>query len=235
MKVNEYGCPFCNEFNGKKHLSYFENTIGKKYGINKRCILETKNFVSIPSIGSFVEGYLLIVPRKHFLSFLSMPFHYTEELNSIITCLSDFYLDCYHSKFVIFEHGSSSLDNTGGMSVLHAHLHIVPYNSLFISDVKDYHFIKYNKFLVVKRNYFFRNKQNPYLFFRDIDGVYYYCENENIPSQFFRKRLCNLLGFINMGDWKEYPFIKNIEKTIVSADSYQLQTKYNKKTGGKYG
>ena len=68
-----------------------------------------------------------------------------------------------------------------------------------------------------------------------IDGVYYYCENENIPSQFFRKRLCNLLGFINMGDWKEYPFIKNIEKTIVSADSYQLQTKYNKKTGGKYG
>ena len=91
MKVNEYGCPFCNEFNGKKHLSYFENTIGTRYGINKRCVLETKNFVSIPSIGSFVEGYLLIVPRKHFLSFLSMPFYYTEELNSIITCLSDFY------------------------------------------------------------------------------------------------------------------------------------------------
>lgn len=235
MKVNEYGCPFCNEFNGKKHLSYFENTIGTKYGINKRCVLETKDFACIPSIGSFVEGYLLIVPRKHFLSFLSLPFHYAEELNSIITCLCDFYLDCYHSKYIIFEHGSSNLDNTGGMSVLHAHLHIVPYNSSFIPDLKDYHFIKYNEILDLKRDYYFNTKQSPYLFFRDVDSSYYYCENENIPSQFFRKKLCNSLGLINMGDWKEFPFIDNIVRTITSTYSYQLQTKFNKKTGGKYG
>lgn len=235
MKINEFGCPFCNEFNGKKHLSYFEKNIGTMRGIHERCILETKNFVCVPSIGSFVEGYLLIIPKKHFLSFLSIPFNYTKELFSIFDCLNDYYLNFYNSKFIVFEHGSSNQDNTGGMSVFHAHLHVVPYDLSFFSIVRDYQFMKFNSFLAVKNAYCSRTEQNPYLFFKDTNGDYYYSENKNIPSQFFRKRMCNSLGLINMGDWKEYPFIENIEKTISSANNYQLQIKYNENTGGKYG
>lgn len=235
MKVNEYGCPFCNEFNGKKSLSFLENTIGVKHGINQRCVLETKNFVCFPSIGSFVEGYLLVIPKEHFLSTLSIPYHYTEELLSIIEFLGKFYLDSYQSKFIIFEHGSSNLSNTGGMSVLHAHLHLVPYNALFVSSINEFHFIKYNNFLDLKMDYLSRGAQSPYLLLKDIDDNIYYCEDEEIPSQYFRKKVCNSCGLIEMGDWKEYPFVDNIVKTIASANSYQLQDKYYKITGGLYG
>lgn len=236
MKVNEYGCPFCNEFNGKKHLSFFDNTIGKKYGITKRCVLETKNFVCVPSIGSFVEGYVLIIPKKHFLSILSIPYNYTEELLSIIEILNQFYFDSYQSGFIMFEHGSSLFNNSGGMSVLHAHLHLVPYNTLFISSViSEFDFIKYNNYCDLKNDFSSQNTKMPYLLFKDIDNGIYYCENEKIPSQYFRKKVCDNCGLIGMGDWKEYPFIDNIKKTIATATRYQLQDKYNKKTGGLYG
>lgn len=38
-----------------------------------------------------------------------------------------------------------------------------------------------------------------------------------------------------MGDWKKYSFVDNIEKTIVSANRYLLQEKYNKSLGDLYG
>lgn len=226
MKVNEYGCPFCNEFNGKKSLSYFENTIGLKYGIEQRCILETKNFVCVPSIGSFVEGYVLVIPRQHFLSSLSFPCNHTEELLSIIDFLRKFYSDVFQGRFIIFEHGSSSFNNPGGMSVLHAHLHLVPYNELLIESVNEFDFIKYDSLYDLKKYYLSQNIQNPYLLLKDTDNNIYYCEEEKIPSQYFRKRVCNNLGLNGMGDWKKYPFIENIQKTIILANDYRLQDKY---------
>lgn len=235
MKINEYGCPFCNEFNGQKSLSYFENTLGLKHGIEQRCVLETKNFVCVPSIGSFVEGYLLVIPRQHFLSSLSIPYHFSEELLSITKFIGKFYLTNYRSKFIMFEHGSSNLDNPGGMSVLHAHLHLVPYNVSLISTVNEFSFIEYNSFYDLKNDYLSQSVQNPYLLLRDIDGKIYYCDAERIPSQYFRKKVCNNYGLTGMGDWKKFPFINNIEKTIASANRYQLQEKYNENSGDIYG
>lgn len=235
MKINEYGCPFCNEFNGKKSLSYFENNIGLKHGIKQRCVLETKNFACVPSIGSFVEGYLLIIPRKHFLSSLSMPYQYTEELLSVIRFIGDFYMYSYKTKYIIFEHGSSNLDNPGGMSVLHAHLHLVPYDMLLLPTINEFDFIRYGSFYELKKDYLSQSIQNPYLLLKDTDDKIYYCEAEKIPSQYFRKKICNNCGLVGMGDWKKYSFVDNIEKTIVSANRYLLQEKYNKSLGDLYG
>lgn len=226
MKINEYGCPFCNEFNGNKSLSYFENTFGSKYGIEQRCVLETKNFVCVPSIGSFVEGYLLVIPRRHFLSSLSMPHQYIEELLSVIEIISKFYQDTYKSKYLIFEHGSSNFNNPGGMSVLHAHLHLVPYNMPLITDVSEFDFTVYDSFYDLQKHYIAQNAKNPYLLLRDIDNRLFYCEADRIPSQYFRKKVCNNCGLIGMGDWKKYPFVDNIKKTIISANAYQLKEIY---------
>ena len=91
MLVNDNGCPFCNEFNGRKELSYFEIMFGAKYDIEERCILETDNFSCVPSIGSFVEGYILVIPKKHYLSALTMPETHLNEILSISRILSNFY------------------------------------------------------------------------------------------------------------------------------------------------
>lgn len=222
MKINEFGCPFCNKFNGKVDLSYFNRYFAQKYNIEQRCVYETKNFACVPSLGSFVEGYLLIVPRQHFLSFREVPYQHYDELNSIINVIAEFYNYCYHSSFVIFEHGSSFDGKTGGMSVTHAHLHILPYKQSLISIISDFDFIRFENFNAFNENILIRQCEKPYLFFKDIDGMYYYSENANIPSQFFRKIICNDLGLQGKGDWKEYPFVDNIKETIATFNKYLL-------------
>ena len=103
MLVNDNGCPFCNEFNGRKELSYFEIMFGAKYDIEERCILETDNFSCVPSIGSFVEGYILVIPKKHYLSALTMPETHLNEILSTIIIRIFLYLSTEHriSKMLV--------------------------------------------------------------------------------------------------------------------------------------
>src|SRR5207253_952486 len=56
-------CDFCDEFAGG-----LRNAFAKLYGdlIQARTLVATKEFRVIPSLGQIVEGYLLVVPAKHY-------------------------------------------------------------------------------------------------------------------------------------------------------------------------
>ncbi len=228
MNVNDNGCPFCNEFNGRKELSYFEIMFGSKFQIEERCLFETNLFACVPSIGSFVEGYLLIIPKKHFLSSLLFPDEYLYELMKINTVLSRFYEEYYHSGFLIYEHGTSDASHVGGMSVVHAHLHYVPYNLPIISMCPEFSFAKFENFFDVSRYYASLPLNHPYLLLQDVDGSIYLAFSDDIPSQFFRKRVCDICGLTGQGDWKIYPFVENIKKTISAAQKYGLREMIHK-------
>jgi len=222
MQVNDNGCPFCNEFNGHKELSYFEIMFGLKYGIIKRCIFETEHFACVPSIGSFVEGYLLVIPKQHFLSSLVMPTAYMPELLSIISLISKFYDKAYHKDMIMYEHGTKNAQKVGGMSVVHAHLHFVPCSQQIVTKCPEFSFLKFLSFSEAAE-YYSMNKDYPYLLLKDIDGNLYFSISDEIPSQYFRKRICDLCGTPGTGDWKKYPYIDHIKKTLATAMNFDFK------------
>ena len=63
-------CDICSELQ-KDQKAYFYSTY--ESSISNRIIHETENLHVIPSIGQIVEGYLLIVPKNHYLSIGQMP------------------------------------------------------------------------------------------------------------------------------------------------------------------
>lgn len=223
MQVNDNGCTFCNEFNGRKELSYFEIMFGSKYGITERRIFETEHFACVPSLGSFVEGYLLVIPKQHFLAALSMPEAYIAELQSAIGAISSFTRGYYHKSFVMYEHGAASTEHAGGMSVVHAHLHFVPCSQNAISMCPEFSFLKFQDLFEAAR-YYSAHRDRPYLLLKDADDSLYFSAADDIPSQYFRKRVCDLCGIPGTGDWKAYPYIGNIRKTIQAAKDYKIRT-----------
>jgi len=223
MNINENGCTFCNEFNGHSELSYFKNNYGEKIGINNRCVLESDLFVCVPSIGSFVPGYILVIPRAHFLSFLGMPNFYLRECQDILNLLKNHYCQHYKSHFILYEHGTANEKNQGGMSVLHAHFHLLPCNVKMIKFCSEFQFAAFSCLSDVVNYYRAVGDNRPYLLLRDSDAVWYLAFSQSIPSQFFRKRICDVLGKPGMGDWKNHPFIENINMTIANAQQYGLQ------------
>lgn len=73
-------CTFCDEFQGGVRNDFYNLYGGSP---RQRVIFETARFVVVPSIGQLVEGYLLILPKKHFLSLGRMPVEWFLDLENL--------------------------------------------------------------------------------------------------------------------------------------------------------
>lgn len=181
-------------------------------------LYETENFAVIPSLGSIVEGWLLIIPKKHYLSYgyLSSEELY-KELDDLIVYVGSIVKKAY-GDFVIFENGAFCSDKLVGCGVDYAHIHIVPIKDDLIDIIKTRYNKNYNweqvKSLGVSST-FVKNSQ-PYLYYRNQVGCSYITTDPNIPSQLFRKAIAYSRGIENEYDWKYHYFDENIDKTINS-------------------
>ena len=73
-------CFFCQEMEERT-----KNLLKKE-----RIVLETKNFVVFPTVGCFQIGYLLIMPKQHFLCFGELDCEMLTELDEILQKLKSY-------------------------------------------------------------------------------------------------------------------------------------------------
>jgi ATP adenylyltransferase len=118
-------CTFCAELLGKETNNLLRVVLGEGY--TTRVVRESKNFVVLPTIGPIVEGYLLIVPKQHYLSFGHIPAQHFREFMNLKEETRQVLREVYTTP-IFFEHGPISESKRGGCSVEHAHLHAVPAN-----------------------------------------------------------------------------------------------------------
>ena len=69
-------CSFCSEINGKEENNYVDIYLKEEFekeGLHSRILATTHKFVIMPMVGPLVPGYLLIVPKDHYLSISQLP------------------------------------------------------------------------------------------------------------------------------------------------------------------
>lgn len=187
-------CVFCNIDNSK-----IENTI----------IEETDNFYILPTLGSLVDGYLLIISKKHMNSMSELSNQEKEEYESILKKYRNLFYLKYGRFPIIFEHGSPVIDSDmKANSVLHAHTHIV--NHHYFDEQKV---IEKMNFKQVAGLNMLTNKHN-YIMYLNQNNVLYVTNQFEAVSQIMRKLIAEDLGCENMFDWKKEKFINNIRSTI---------------------
>jgi ATP adenylyltransferase len=207
------GSPISKEHNFLKKIFYNEP------------LFETHNFIVIPSLGSLVEGWLMIVPKEYYISFGAIRNQTIyKELDHLIENLGQLTKAIY-GDFVLFEHGPIVKNSPVGCSIDYAHLHLVPV---------CVNLIEMSKFFLSKEiswcsvpgihttsEYF--NKNIPYLFVRDVDKKNFVGFSEELPSQLFRRTIAKHIGIEEKYDWKRFPFTENIDMTIKSMSIYKKE------------
>src|ERR1041385_1989822 len=88
-------------------------------------LFESPNFVVLPSLGALIEGWVLIVPKKHYVCMGAVPSALGGEMEDLKRLVSSRLLHTYGSVCA-FEHGPSCEKRSVGCGVDHAHLHLVP-------------------------------------------------------------------------------------------------------------
>lgn len=109
---------------------------GNVFGTADRKLAQDHGYFAIPSIGSLVEGWALVVPNEHCVSLRA---NYNEAgfrtfVGNVAGTVSDVY-----GPLVAFEHGSNVEGSLTGCGTDHAHLHLVPRSALAISDLDQSH------------------------------------------------------------------------------------------------
>ena len=183
-----------------------------------KVIAQNDNYYAISSVGALVEGWILIIPKKHSCSMKDV---YSDEsfirfTNKMITALKKCYGDV-----IVFEHGANREGSETSCGTNHAHIHIVPYHSL--TSILDGLDMKWDCCFSKEISKIVGDKE--YLYYSDIQERIDDTEGrihilEKPISQFFRYVIANDLGIVDKYSYKLYPDLYYTKKTIKELGEY---------------
>lgn len=177
-------------------------------------VFESRNFAALPSLGSLVEGWLLLVPKRHFISMGALPQGLVAEMEDMKAKVSAHVRNAY-GEVCVFEHGPAFANGKVGCSVDHAHLHLVPLSfdlekaaRPFMPEDSEWSKASW------------RDCREAHLAGRD----YLYLEqpalhgsismHADFGSQVFRRAIASQIGRPDEFNWREHPALDTIAKTI---------------------
>jgi len=200
-------CRFCPPAFSGYGRSPIENTV----------LLETDEFVVVPSLGSLVEGWLLIVSKEHYLCMAEAPPSLIDELLALRELVRGVIVDKYRTA-TVFEHGPARAGMPMGCGIDHAHLHVAPlgfdlYTAL--AETKDLYGLPWE---MPKDGLWslepIHRRGESYLFVESPSQPPRYCTPSILPCQFVRTVIGAKLGMRQEYDYARFPFYENIAATL---------------------
>ena len=206
---NQIACPYCD--------TLLSNRLVNR-PIWDTILDSTRNFVAAPTLGSLVEGWVLIIPKQHKLSISAIRSESErQELNRLISRLSERMEKTWGRSPTIFEHGPSEAGEKIGCGINHAHLHLVPLSFSLRSATEEFDINILSEWqelsadtmptenLTQNRNYLYFNEPGR--------GAYIAFPNRDI-SQYFRRVIANKIGAQKKFDYKTFSFERHARLTV---------------------
>lgn len=187
---------------------------GERIGADKVCdvdLLEHSDAAVVPTLGSLVPGWLLVVPRLEALSFARLDYGVRCALFLFARELAK---EAKHfgKRTFLLEHGPGEYLSQIGCGVDQAHLHVVPTDFDLLGNVLEDGDIDWKEV----------SPNNPW---KEIgDGQEYYLISDDcssyvglprcVKSQYFRRQIAHLNGDADKWNYREWPFYENARRTI---------------------
>lgn len=122
-------CSFCRKFGNESssEREWFDVSL-----------LSTNELVVVPGLGIPDIGYVLIVPRQHYLSIAGLPPSILEHVRQVKALVSTT-LSTRFGSIVFFEHGPGAAGASSGNCIDHAHLHALPTSIDVVMMLNQFH------------------------------------------------------------------------------------------------
>jgi len=209
-------CLLCKLYrDGTRHRTVFgprDPREVKKISLMNTVLYESDNFYVVPAKGALVEGYVMIVPKGHYLSFAALSPELLMEAREVLKDIKSIFGTIFGDQFVVFEHGTGAQGSKHEKSIVHAHLHVVPIHMTMESKTRNsYHLIP-----IDMRNLSTYSKV-PYLLYADSETSWCISADPDvyIPRQCVRQLIGDQLGLEgSLWNWRNHNFMSKIEATV---------------------
>lgn len=195
-----------------------------------RVLFESPGFVVIPSLGHFIQGWSLIVSKKHHHSIGSLGSNLLSEMVEL-QAHTESVLNRLYGSVIAFEHGSCSSAQAGAC-IDHAHLHIVPSRIDVIGLLRARFKMRRIDTLRVLSDY--ASSSTPYLFYRDMRQRMWVAEARGMQSQYMRRLLAERCGVPEKFDWAAYIGQKELHQFLVDFSAIRGDEEQGRRENGSF-
>ncbi|MDP2698698.1 HIT domain-containing protein [Thalassospira sp.] len=171
---------------------------------------ETDNFVVLPSLGSLVDGWILIVPKRPMPNLAGLTEGERRELVTLRQNLTK-RLELFSESVFSFEHGGR-YGSVVSCSVDQAHLHLVPLPFDLIATSISETGVDWQQIPEAYKLDETITSGREYLYLANYDTEFVGFPEKN-TSQWFRKIIARNLGCANRWDYKKFPSLDRLHKT----------------------
>ena len=210
---------------GTRFAGVFGDAPGRR-PVYDQTLLEINGIVAVPTLGSIVPLWVLLMPKEYSLNF------YDEKKRNNVNPVTYVYqladaLGFGRNDVLWFEHGASQENSSVGCGVDYAHLHVILSPQFDVSKI-------FQAILAIEAPPLWSRASPDTIYENIAENQNYYVigygsdafvcsDGSNLGSQFFRKYIAIAIGAKDKWDYKRYPFTKNVEIT----SSYFTDSKRN--------
>lgn len=187
-----------------------------KLNWHDQIIAEADGNFLVPTLGSIVPNWLLALPRCYFLNYRAYAREMGKNPFQIVQATADIFgFDL--SEIIWFEHGASSSESETGCGVDYAHLHILlapvfSFNELHDTVIKN-STVKWGERFSSNVYNELNEKSDYYILGSGKSCIVHNSEGE-LGSQFFRRRIAEVICRPTEWDYRLHPFHENIVTTV---------------------
>lgn len=196
-------CIFCTIPTGRHQ--YVEDTV-----------LEANSIAfAKPALGPIVNGYVLIVTRRHVSSVANLSRADRLALAGFISRISRKLSAMYSRTTIAFEHGVVDPSQPAGSCINHAHIHLLPH----LRDI-DAPLRRRSRFRCVAIKGVGElsprlTQRRSYVYYQGIDGrAGCYIIDDMLQCQYMRRLLAEDIGRPGLWDYEVYPFRRKIRQFV---------------------
>jgi diadenosine tetraphosphate (Ap4A) HIT family hydrolase len=192
-------CPFCAELEDYPD-TIFSEMMGER--LRSRVLYEDEHFVVMPPLGEFMEGGLLLLSRKHLLSFAHLPAPLFAHLERLMQAIGRVLLRRYGVDPLFFEHGPAPEWSKGVCCVDHAHINIFPAAVRLHPHLAERMSFPLTNLAGLAR---LQRSEYGYLLIQENDGSRRVYDGQLVPTQLVRRIITSAIGSPERWHWRDFP------------------------------
>lgn len=201
-------CNLCFEIRGKPSAN-FGSQYNELVRSKENQILETDNFILVPSVGPLNESHVMLVPKRHVTSFAMLTSCEKKESANILETLSKKFRSKYKHELIFFESGAGSLTAHSGGCIDHAHIHCLQESKVFEAQL-------FSEVALIEEESTYLNAdiQLGYLWYRKKTGDTFICNSPLLPSQFMRYLYAESTNSGYQWNWRKYSKTEDVIRVL---------------------
>ncbi len=195
------GCVFCRP------------TIDERARLCDTVITSDDNFVAIPTLGSIVPGWILVVSKDHVICSGALDPSLRENLSKAIDTAANL-ISAHFSEATIFEHGPAVRGTPVGCGIDHLHIHVAALPASLSGMCRELYGTLWRKIDNLDALEAIHRSGRAYILVKEPSGDWLWADAPVGVRQPLRRAVAQMLDIPDQFDYRTDAFEENVSLTL---------------------